>query len=207
MKLAIVAVALAACVPGVYVPAQAPASVAVPVAAAPQPAASPEAPVEGADAGPAVAAPPEGRPKPQLDPHSPGQVIVETMTGWGYTCTALATSWQCLAPHGAWPVYVSYVPQADGSTTIWFDSWLERAYAKPCSKFEFTLHDLAATGFWAGCDDASEKFRFNTAVVYGPDLDIMGWLAHHESRRTSAGQNLRSIHGLSQGSARLLAQR
>lgn len=150
---------------------------------------------------------PTPAPEPQVDNRNAGQVVVDIMAAAGYTCTALDTNWECLAPNSNWQLYVSYVPADDGSITIWFDSWLERAFAKPCTEFSFAMQDLADTSgaFQASCDDNDKKFRLNTAVAYGSELDVTAWVHDHEARRVKAGQNLRSIRALSRDSARIVA--
>lgn len=151
---------------------------------------------------------PSEAPVAEVDTRNAGQVIVDIMASQGYTCTMYELNWECSAPGSTWPVSVSFVEQ-EGATTIWFDSWLERAFAQPCSKFAFAVRDLAdAQGsFEASCDDGRKMFRLNTAVTYGADLDVMGWLHDHEARRLQAGMNLRSIRALSRDSARGIAQR
>ena len=190
MKLASLALVVAACAPGMYSsqPMMASAPAADPAQQAAEPAAEP------------AAAP---------DTRSAGQVIADIMTSQGYTCTALDTSWECTSSASPWQLYVSYVPQDGGQTTIWFDSYAERAFANPCANFNNAITDLAApaSAFTASCDDASKKFRLNTAVVYGSDLDVMGWVHNHEAQRASAAHNLRSIHALSKDAVRAIAER
>jgi hypothetical protein len=178
-SLALVAASLAACAPGA-------------VSFAPQTVATEPAPQE-----------------PAADTRNAGQVIADILVSQGYTCNVQDTAWECMSAGSQWPVYVSYVPQEDGSTTIWFDSYLERAFAKPCDGFANAITDLAAptASFTASCDDTSKKFRMNTAVVYGGDLDVMAWVHDHESRRASGAQNLRGIHALSKDAVRAIAQR
>src|SRR4051812_26112668 len=104
--------------------------------------------------GPAVEQQPEQQAEqPAPDTRNAGQVIADILVSQGYTCNVQDTAWECMAAGSQWPVYVSYVPQDDGSTTIWFDSYLERAFAKPCDGFANAITDLAATegSFTASC--------------------------------------------------------
>ena len=147
------------------------------------------------------------QPEAAADTRSAGQVIADILTQQGYTCTARDADWECNGPNNKWQFYVSYVPSQDGSTTaIWFDTYLERAFGKPCTNFTDAQNDLddANANFQASCDDTSKKWRFNTAVTYGSDMDVMGWVHDHESRRAKAAVNLRDIHAISKDSARLL---
>lgn len=146
-------------------------------------------------------------PEAQPDTRNAGQVVADIMAQSGYTCKALDASWECTSGNGPWQLYVSYVVSDDQqTTTIWFDSYLERAFAKPCSEWANAMTDVADTNssFQGTCDDSTKKFRFNTAVTYGSDLDVMSWVRDHEAHRMKAAQNLRGIHALSRDSARLL---
>jgi hypothetical protein len=142
-----------------------------------------------------------------VDTRTPGQIFVEILVSQGYTCEQQPTAWECRGASPTWQLYVSQVDNADGSSTIWFDSYLERAFAKRCGSFNNAMTDLYDQGnsFSASCDDSSRQFRFNTAVNYAGGLDVMAWVHAHETSRQSAAINLRSIKALSHDSARVIA--
>jgi hypothetical protein len=146
-------------------------------------------------------------PEPVADTRTPGQIFVEIVVSQGYTCEQQPTAWECRAPSATWQFYISQVDNADGSSTIWFDSYLERAFAQPCTTFTAAMQDLVdqPNSFSATCDDTNHLFRFNTAVNYAGGLDVMAWTHAHEASRLKAGINMRSIRALSQDSSRLIA--
>ncbi|NUP13942.1 MAG: hypothetical protein HOW73_48525 [Polyangiaceae bacterium] len=137
--------------------------------------------------------------QPAEDTRSEGQVIVDILATQGYACVAEEARWVCTPPSDPWPMTVSYVPE-NGVTTIWFDSYSTRAFAKPCNRFNAATKDLAKAdhSFTASCDDAIQSFRFNTAVVYGPDLDVVAWAKDHRDRRSEAHSLLVSVGAIRQ---------
>ncbi|NUO47797.1 MAG: hypothetical protein HOV80_02955 [Polyangiaceae bacterium] len=135
--------------------------------------------------------------EPAVDNRSPGQVIVDIIATVGYACTAEESRWVCAKPGDSWPITVSWVEEP-GATTIWFDSYLTRAFAKRCGSFSNAVRDLAVPdhSFTASCNDDVQNFRLNTAVVYGADLDVTGWLKVHEADRATAASLLHSVRAI-----------
>jgi hypothetical protein len=138
--------------------------------------------------------------QPAQDTRNAGQVIVDILVSQGRTCEVddANARWVCTVPGSTWPETVQYVPKDDGQVTIWFDSFLDRAFARPCAKFVDAINDLndPASSFTASCDDTAKNFRLNTAVVYGPELDVMAWVQNHEAKRADARNKLNSIHAI-----------
>jgi hypothetical protein len=133
--------------------------------------------------------------EPAVDTRNEGQVIVDILGSMGYACTAEEALWTCTPPSATWWLTVSYVREEHGGTTIWFDSYATRAFAKPCSRFTAAMNDLASTthAFSTTCDDGTQMFRYHTAVVYGPELDVGAWVASHLEQRLRAHNLLKSI--------------
>jgi len=131
-----------------------------------------------------------------VDNRNSGQVIVDIMQARGYACTVQDSRYDCTPPGDGWQLAVSYViDENTGGNTIWFDSYANRAFAKPCSRFTAALNDLVTPehSFSTTCDDGSQTFRFNSAVTYGPEMDVDAWLASHLDRRANAFKLLSSI--------------
>jgi hypothetical protein len=145
---------------------------------------------------------------PAVDNRSPSEVVASIIQSQGYACVSTDQgNWQCTPPSGVWSFYVSEQTNNDGSTTIFLDSWAERAFARPCVKFTDAMNDLAdgQSAFTATCDDGSKKFRLNTALSYGSDLDVVAWVQNHEQHRMNAAQQLKGIRALSAESLREIA--
>jgi len=101
-------------------------------------------------------------------------------------------------------VFVSEEVLADGTNAIYFESWADRAFARPCTTFALAVQDLAdpESAFTASCED--KKFRFRTSMGWAGAFDV-GWLHNHEEHRRNAAVQLRSIRALSPEVARVLA--
>ena len=145
------------------------------------------------------------QPVEQAQPEDPGQVVMNAIAAAGYQCSATETGQaQCVPPNSVWPIYVGEVTMADGSIQFSFESWADRAFARPCSTFGLAMQDLADpdSSFTATCED--KKFRFRTLTSWGGEFDL-GWLSNHEAHRYNAAVQLRRIRALSPDSARALA--
>jgi hypothetical protein len=62
------------------------------------------------------------------------------------------------------------------------------------------MNDLANPESWCAvsCDDKFQSFRMNTAILYGPDIDVMGWMNNHLQRRDESLRLLGSIAAIRQ---------
>jgi hypothetical protein len=62
------------------------------------------------------------------------------------------------------------------------------------------MNDLAnpESAYAVSCDDKFQSFRMNTAVLYSPDLDIMGWMNNHLQLRDESVRLLASISAIRQ---------
>jgi hypothetical protein len=135
-------------------------------------------------------------PEPQVDTRSSGQVIVDILQAHGHTCVAQETRYLCTAPGDAWQYTVEYLIDPNtGANTIWYDSYSNRAFAKKCARFNNAISDLKNTehSFSATCDDNTQTFRFNTALNYGPELEVIEWIKSHLERRAEAFRLLSSV--------------
>lgn len=138
------------------------------------------------------------QPEPAPDTRNEGQIVTDLLVQNGFACTAQETAWECTAPGNSWQFYVSYVPVEGQATTIWFDSYWWRAFAQPCRKFGHAVTDLADTAslFSVSCDDASQKWRFNTSVQDTGGLDVVAWANNHIAKRNASYQLLNSIQAV-----------
>lgn len=135
-------------------------------------------------------------PQPAPDTRNEGQMIVDLLTGGGYTCNVEETRWQCQSGTVTWPLYISYLA-TDNPVTIWFDSYQNRAFARPCANFTDAMKDLANnTDFIVSCDDTTQQFRFNTYFSYAAGLDVTQLLAHHDEQRQNAVKLLDSVQAI-----------
>lgn len=160
-------------------------------------------------AGPAAIDPPEGQsspdgipivqpaaPEPEPDTRTPGQVVVDILVSQGFACDAEESAWRCVPPSAKdWQLYVSFLNEANGTVTIWYDSYYARAFGQRCNRYNNAMRDLANTQFQfsVSCSDETQLFRMNTAVTYGPDLDVTGWANDHVQRRFDSWKLLDSI--------------
>ena len=135
-------------------------------------------------------------PEPVVDTRSAGQIVVDTLAQQGFTCNAEDTRWQCLAQGASVYIYVSYFPQDDGSTVIKLDSFVDRAFAKPCHKLRYAMQDLAdaSNAFAATCDDSTRQIQMQTQFAYGND--VAAWMLSHQQHTDKAFAQLNSIHAI-----------
>ncbi len=133
-----------------------------------------------------------------VDNRTPGQVVIDILQQNGYTCAAEDTRWVCNLPtEPGWPFTVSYVPE-ETKTTIWIDSYATRAFGKKCVQYANHLADLAVpdNAFEVTCDDTTQQFRMNQALIYGPDLEVLAWTQTHLANRKKARGLLASVHAI-----------
>ncbi len=139
-------------------------------------------------------------PEPQPDTRTPGQVIVDILQAHGHSCAAEATRYVCTAPNDTWQYTVEYIVEANGSNTVWYDSYSNRAFAKKCARFNNAMADLKNPqhSFSTTCDDNTQAFRFNTALNYTPDLEVIEWIKSHLERRAESYRLLSSVGAIRQ---------
>lgn len=132
--------------------------------------------------------------QPGNDQRSAGQVAVDLAATAGATCTARESNWDCSLD--SQPFGISFGTETP--PVIMFNTNVTRAFAKPCSKFDNAIKDLTTTDFVVLCDDTDQVFRFQTRIVYRPEMDGIAWLRAHLEKVAKSLELLRSIKALRQ---------
>ncbi len=135
---------------------------------------------------------------PAADTRTLGQVWVDGLAQGGYQCVASDTFWTCNPPNDGWTFLVSFNANDQGGI-LYIESFLTRAFGKPCAKYTNHMADLGSPGdnFEATCDDGSQQFRLRTTLNNSQGgLDINAWTQNHLAKRVNAQQLLRGAHAL-----------
>jgi hypothetical protein len=147
---------------------------------------------------------------PQPAPPTPDQDVVNLLNTSGYGCAfeSETIGWRCNAPQ-QWAFYVTQESQADGSAQILYTTYENRAFGKPCTKFQDAIQDLDAqggAGFEAYCNDQTLQFILRTRYVY-QDLVVVDAANDHIARALTACKSLVDIHALSKAETAFIMRR